>query len=154
MSLPDVVAQTTPPPSSGGEIREYGAQGILWCAGGGLNGQGAPEPEREESWHFPPVGPGLLVHSCEQRVGICFPTRARVRCSSTTVNPFTRHSSAARGCHVPARCSRLASQALEEKGGTAKNKAINPLPLCYIKPCPAQPAGTPARTLAELGKGL
>lgn len=56
-----------------------------------------------------------------------------------------------RGCHVPARCSSLASQALKEKGGAAKNKAINALPLCYMKPYPSLPSRNPSRALAELG---
>lgn len=52
---------------------------------------------------------------------------------------------------MPARCSSLASQALKEKGGAAKNKAINALPLCYMKPYPSLPSRNPSRALAELG---
>lgn len=74
-------------------------------------------------------------------MGIYSLTRSRVRCDSTTVNPFTHRSSAERGCHVPARCSRSASQAQaqEEKGGAAKDKAVSALPLWYMKRCPNLP---------------
>lgn len=109
------------PPLVGGR-RQRGAKGILRFGEGWLRMISGTQSPRAREAGIPLCGAGLLVHSCEQGAGIHPQTRSGVRCSSPTVNPFTHRSSAARGCHVPARRSSLASQAPEERGGAAKNR--------------------------------
>lgn len=145
MSLPDVVAQTPllPPPAGKEGSRE--PRSSCGSGRGGLRAASGTQSQREREAGISSRGLGLLAHSCEGTVGIHSPPRSTVRGGSAPVNPFTHRSSAERGCHVPARCSRLAGQAGEEKGGAAKNKAINALPL--LQGALAQP------TLQELWHG-